>query len=121
MSSLGLLFGCERKNIVTPAGGFAAGYIAGNQYQETAIVVEKGKGFYVVGSGAVYVIDGSEVTYSNIADAAMHKTLSIYNVKMHMLSQGDRFDLIRRAPRLMKGRAADKLPDKEEEETEKVA
>jgi cyanophycinase-like exopeptidase len=37
-----------------------------------------------------------------------------------MLSQGDRVDLIRRAPRQMKGRAAEKLPEKEEE-TEKVA
>src|ERR1051325_4132924 len=88
--------------------------------EQTAIVVERGNGFYVLGSGAVYVLDGSEVTYSNIAEAAQHKTLSIYNVKMHMLSQGDRFDLIRRAPRQMKGRAAEKLPEKEEE-TEKVA
>ena len=88
--------------------------------EQTAIVVERGNGFYVLGSGAVYVLDGSDVTYSNIAEAAMHKTLSIYNVKMHMLSQGDRFDLIRRAPRQMKGRAAEKLPEKEEE-TEKVA
>lgn len=88
--------------------------------EETAIVVERGNGFYVLGSGAVYVLDGSEVTYSNIADAALHKTLSIYNVRIHMLSQGDRFDLIRRAPRQMKGRAAQKLPEKEEE-TEKVA
>jgi cyanophycinase len=88
--------------------------------EETSIVVERGNDFYVLGSGAVYVFDGSEVTYSNIADAAINSTLSIYNVKMHMLSQGDRFDLIRRAPRQMKGRAAEKLPEKEEE-TEKVA
>jgi cyanophycinase len=89
--------------------------------EETAIVVERGNGFYVLGSGAVYVFDGSEVSYSNIAEEDKHKTLSIYNVKMHMLSQGDRFDFIRRAPRQMKGRAAEKLPEKEEEETEKVA
>ena len=34
-----------------------------------------------------------------------------------MLSQGDRFDLIKRAPRQMKGPAAEKLPEKEEEQT----
>ena len=88
--------------------------------EQTAIVVERDNGFYVLGSGAVYVFDGSEVTYSNIAEAEQHKTLSIYNIRMHMLSQGDRFDLIRRAPRQMKGRAAEKLPEKEEE-TQKVA
>src|SRR5215211_8863896 len=55
--------------------------------EETAIVVERGNGFYVLGSGAVYVLDGSDVTYSNIAEAEPHKTLSIYNIRMHMLSQ----------------------------------
>src|ERR1051325_6430472 len=83
--------------------------------EQTAIVVERDNGFYVLGSGAVYVIDGSEVSYSNIAEEDLKKTLSIYNVKMHMLSQGDRFDLIARRPRQMKGRAAEKLPEKEQE------
>ena len=46
----------------------------------------------------------------------LKKTLSIYNVKMHVLSQGDRFDLLAREPRLMKGRAAERLPEKEEED-----
>lgn len=83
--------------------------------EQTAIVVERGNGFYVLGSGAVYVIDGTEVSYSNVAEEDLNKTLSIYNVKMHMLSQGDRFDLIKRLPRQMTGRAAEKLPVKEEE------
>jgi cyanophycinase len=81
--------------------------------EETAIVVERGNGFYVLGSGAVYVLDASEVSYSNIAEEDLKKTLSIYNIKMHMLSQGDRFDLLNRSPRQMKGRAAEKLPEKE--------
>jgi len=85
--------------------------------EQTAIVVERGNGFYVLGSGGVYVIDGTEVTYSNVAEEEPHKTISIYNVRMHMLSQGDRFDLLNRQPRQMKGRAAEKLPEKEEEQT----
>ena len=89
--------------------------------EQTAIVVERGNGFYVLGSGAVYVLDGSHVTYSNVAEEAAKKTLSIYNVKVHMLSQGDRFDLIARAPRKMTGRAAERLPEKEEEEEKTAA
>jgi cyanophycinase len=89
--------------------------------EQTAIVVERGNGFYVLGSSAVYVIDGTEVTYSNIAEEDLKKTLSIYNVRMHVLSQGDRFDLINRAPRQMKGRAAEKLPEKEEEHSAQPA
>jgi cyanophycinase len=83
--------------------------------EQTAIVVERDNSFYVLGSGAVYVFDGSEVSYSNIAEADLNKTLSIYDIRMHMLSEGDRFDLIARRPRKMKGRAAEKLPEKEEE------
>lgn len=81
--------------------------------EQTAIVVERGTGFYVLGAGAVYVLDGTGVSYSNVAEEAMDKTLSIYDVKVHVLSQGDRFDLIAREPGRMKGRAADRLPEKE--------
>jgi cyanophycinase len=83
--------------------------------EQTAIVVEKGNGFYVLGSGAVYVIDGTEVSYSNVAEEDLKKTLSIYDMKVHMLSQGDRFDLLTRRPHQMSKRAAEKLPEKEEE------
>jgi hypothetical protein len=34
---------------------------------------------------------------------------------MHVLSQGDLFDLNERRPRQMKGRAIEKLPEKEED------
>jgi cyanophycinase len=83
--------------------------------EQTAIVVEGNRSFYVLGSGAVYVLDGSGVTYSNIAEEDLNKTASIYDVRMHMLSQGDGFDLHERQPRQLKGRAAEKLPEKEED------
>ena len=89
--------------------------------EQTAIVVERGNSFYVLGSGGVYVIDGSEVTYSNIAQEAKYKTLSIYDVRVHVLSQGDRFDLLNRRPGQMKGRAAEKLPEKQDDPQPKVA
>lgn len=81
--------------------------------EQTAIVVEGGNRFYVVGSGAVYVMDGSTVTYSNIAQETLKKTLSIYDVVIHVLSQGDRFDFRTRRPSQMTGRAAEKLPEKQ--------
>ena len=70
----------------------------------------------MLGTGAVYVIDGTEVSYSNIAEQDLKKTLSIYDMKVHMLSQGHSFDLIKRRPGRMTGRALEKLPDKEERE-----
>src|SRR5215204_1861936 len=66
--------------------------------EQTSIVVEGGRSFYVLGSGAVYVIDGTCLCYSNIAEEAANKTLSVHDLHMHVLSQGDRFDLDSRRP-----------------------
>lgn len=67
--------------------------------EDTAIVVE-GSMFDVFGSGAVYVVDGAGVTHSNIAEAEPERTLSIYDVRLHVLSAGDGFDLAARRPAL---------------------
>ncbi len=65
--------------------------------EDTAIVVE-GDAFRVIGAGAVYVVDGAGVTHSNIAEASPELTLSMYNVRLHVLSSGDRFSLAERSP-----------------------
>jgi cyanophycinase len=65
--------------------------------EDTAIVVQ-GHRFRVIGSGAVYLVDASGVTHSNIADAETDAPLSIYDLKLHVLSGGDAFDLVARRP-----------------------
>jgi cyanophycinase len=65
--------------------------------EDTAIVVDRHR-FRVVGSGAVYIVDCNGVTYSNIAEASPERALSVYDVKLHVLSAGDRFDLSARRP-----------------------
>ena len=67
--------------------------------EDTAIVVRGGE-FYVLGSGAVYVIDGSHVNCSNIteSDSDSKRTLSIYDVRLHVMSKGDKFDMSTRQP-----------------------
>ena len=47
---------------------------------------------------AVYVVDGSKVSYSNIGEEDSDRTLSSFGLSVHMLSQGDRFDLLTRTP-----------------------
>ncbi|WP_027483354.1 cyanophycinase [Deinococcus pimensis] len=69
--------------------------------EDTAIVVRGAPGeqrFTVVGSGAVYVADGAGVTHSNIAEARRAETLTLFGVRLHVLSAGDTFDLARREP-----------------------
>jgi len=65
--------------------------------EDTAIVVS-GESFRVIGSGAVYVVDGDDVTRSNIAEGGQERALSIYDVRLHVLSAGDSFDMRTRRP-----------------------
>jgi cyanophycinase len=65
--------------------------------EDTAIVVE-GDEFRVIGSGAVYLVDASGATYSDVAEADSRTTLSIHDLKLHVLSSGDRFDMVARRP-----------------------
>jgi cyanophycinase len=65
--------------------------------ENTAIVVEAND-LKVIGSGAVYVVDGAGVTHSNIAEERPERPLSIYDVRLHVLSAGDRLTLDDRRP-----------------------
>jgi cyanophycinase len=66
--------------------------------EDTAILVEGEECFQVLGSGAVYVVDGRNVTETNISQTNSDRTLSIFDVQLHLLSQGDTFDLRARQP-----------------------
>jgi len=79
--------------------------------ENTAIVVEQDRSFYVLGDGAVTVIDCRDVSESNIADTDLNKTLAVCDVKFHLLSAGYSFDLNERRPkRLSREVARQKLP-----------
>ena len=65
--------------------------------EDTAALVEEGR-LQVIGDGAVYVVDGTAVTYSNVAEAKSDITLSMHDVKVHVLADGDAFDLNSRKP-----------------------
>lgn len=65
--------------------------------EDTAIIVEDGT-FEVHGHSGVYVVDGEDVTQSNIAEAKPNRTLSMFDVRMHVLTAGDRFSLADRRP-----------------------
>lgn len=66
--------------------------------EDTAMVVDNKAQFKVIGSGAVYVIDGSEITATNVSEQNQNEILSIFNIKMHVLKKDDKFDLNRRTP-----------------------
>jgi cyanophycinase len=76
--------------------------------ENTAVVVE-GERLRVIGQGAVHVLDGSQSTYSNLGEGEedREKTMAVFDVKLHLLSEGNEFDLKERRPA---------LPPKPEEE-----
>ena len=64
--------------------------------EDTAIVVRDGE-FFVMGSGAVYVIDGNGITYTSLSERRQG-IVTVCDVKLHLLAQDAVFDLVNRKP-----------------------
>lgn len=66
--------------------------------EDTAMILDPDGTFTVMGSGAIYVVDGTEVRYSNLSEKIKDDILTVFNVKLHVLGKGYRFDLANRQP-----------------------
>jgi cyanophycinase len=66
--------------------------------ENTAIVCDRSRCFSVIGAGAVYVVDGRGLSYTNLADEDRDRTLSAFDLRLHLLSMGDDFDIDSRRP-----------------------
>lgn len=66
--------------------------------EDTAILVDAGRHFRVIGSGAVYVIDGAGISYSSLSEDDPDGVVTIHDVKLHVLAAGSCFDLTERQP-----------------------
>jgi cyanophycinase len=71
--------------------------------EDTAIVVEDGTSFRVIGSGAVYVVDGAGVSWSSLSEKNPEGILCIYDIKLHVLGSSATYDLIARQPVIPEG------------------
>ena len=66
--------------------------------ENTAIILD-GKGVLeVFGRGSVTIVDGSKITYNEIAEVAEHESFSVCNINMHILRDGLFYDYIDRHP-----------------------
>lgn len=66
--------------------------------EDTAIIVTDKGVAEVIGSGAVYFVDGSGITYSNVSEQYASEVLSMFNVKLHVLKEGNKFNILTKAP-----------------------
>ncbi|HYP08496.1 MAG TPA: cyanophycinase, partial [Bryobacteraceae bacterium] len=65
--------------------------------EDTAIIVDY-QHFDVVGSGAVYVADGSGISFTNVSERPADSTLCLFDVRLHVLAHGTSFDMASRRP-----------------------
>jgi cyanophycinase len=65
--------------------------------EDTAVIVENGTVIKAIGSDSVTIIDGSEISYNNIAEIKDGKPISIAKLNVYLLARFDRFDFKKRA------------------------
>ena len=66
--------------------------------QNTAIILDNPNCFHVLGEGAVYVVDGTGISDTNLAEGDTDETLSCFDIRLHVLKEGDQFDINTRRP-----------------------
>lgn len=66
--------------------------------EDTAIVVKDTGETQVIGTGAVYFLDARNITHSNVSEQYSDDVLSMFNVSLHVLKEGDKFNLLTKLP-----------------------
>lgn len=66
--------------------------------EDTAITVDPNGILSVIGSGAVYITDGRDITYTNVSEQHQDEVLSMFDVRLHVLTPGKKYNLITKVP-----------------------
>lgn len=61
--------------------------------EDTAAFINPQNEFTVVGSGAITVVDPSNIKHSSMAEAGSGEALTLLNLKMHILAAGGRYNI----------------------------
>lgn len=64
--------------------------------EDTAAFIDHNNVFSVVGSGAITVVDPSDIEYSSMAEARRGEALTLLNLKVHILAAGSHYDISNR-------------------------
>jgi len=70
--------------------------------EDTAIVVNGGKEFTVIGKGVVTVVDGRSIQHTNISEQHPDEPLALTYVTLHILPEGHSYSLINKMPIIKK-------------------
>ncbi|MBA4139501.1 MAG: cyanophycinase [Segetibacter sp.] len=61
--------------------------------EDTAIIVRKGTETEMIGSGTIIIFEGYEISETNVYDFGSKKPISIRDLRVHILSKGDRYTI----------------------------
>jgi len=61
--------------------------------EDTGLIIKDGNHFDAIGSGCVIIVDGHKIRHSNIADIPEGSPISLENIIVHVMVDGDSFDL----------------------------
>ena len=70
--------------------------------EDTAMIVNKDLEFLVEGSGVVTVVDGRDISFTNISEQYPDDPLAITNVRIHVFPKGYGFNLVKKQEILKK-------------------
>jgi cyanophycinase len=65
--------------------------------EDTAAVIGPDDTFEVVGSGAITIVDPSEMDYSSMDSARRHEPVCLINIRLHVLIEGGTYNITTRA------------------------
>jgi cyanophycinase len=66
--------------------------------ENTAIILDKDGILEVFGGGTVTIVDGSQITYNEIAEVDEHQSFSVCGVQLNILGEGLIYDYFGRSP-----------------------
>lgn len=66
--------------------------------EDTALILDADNMAEVVGRHCVTIVDGAEVTYTDMYQAKQHANVAVHNLRVHVLTHGQRFDVAARQP-----------------------
>ncbi len=64
--------------------------------EDTGIIVSNGNELTAIGSGSITIIDGKNIKYNNIADIRPGLPISIENIRVHIMSNNDKYNITTR-------------------------
>jgi cyanophycinase len=68
--------------------------------EDTAVEIDPPGALTVIGRGSVIIVDGAGMSYTDIHSVPEQAPLTIFDMRVHVLSSGHRFDLETRTPQL---------------------